>query len=103
MGAERAGLLDDDKRALRLALDNNFVTSSTSLVVTTGQNGTTLASLGDEIVQDFPSRRNYFNSFSAFTPLNSPIPSGGRYNGGGFRGRSRSISRGSGISSRRSS
>ena len=96
--AERAGLLDDDKRALRLALDNNFVTSLTSLVVTTAQNGTTLASLGDEIVQDFPSRRNYFS-----TPLNSPIPSGGRYNGGGFRGRSRSISRGSGISSRRSS
>ena len=62
--AERAGLLDDDKRALRLALDNNFVTSLTSLVVTTAQNGTTLASLGDEIVQDFPSRRNYMSSYS---------------------------------------
>jgi uncharacterized protein YegL len=98
--AERAGLLDDDKRALRLALDNNFVTSLTSLVVTTAQNGTTLASLGDEIVQDFPSRRNYMSSYSGGgyrsaggishvssgsvqsypTVLNSPIPSGGSYN-----------------------
>ena len=53
----RAGFADDETRAVQLALDNNFVTSLTSLVVTTAQNGTTLASLGNEIVQDFPSRR----------------------------------------------
>merc|ERR1712172_300022 len=57
--AERAGLEDDDTRALQLALANNFVTSLTSLVVTTAQNGTTLASLGNEIAPDFPSRRSY--------------------------------------------
>merc|ERR1712212_258740 len=101
--AEREGLLDDDTRALRLALDNNFVTSLTSLVVTTAQNGTTLASLGNEISQDFPSRRSYgygMNSYSGGgfrsggishvsqsasmnpypTVLNSPISSGGSYN-----------------------
>jgi len=119
--AEREGLLDDDKRALRLALDNNFVTSLTSLVVTTAQNGTTLASLGDEIVQDFPSRRNYMSSYSGGgyrsaggishvgsgsmqsypTVLNSPIPSGGRR--GGVRGRSRISVRGSVRGSGRSS
>ena len=57
--AEREGLDDDDSRALQLALANNFVTSLTSLVVTTAQNDTTLASVGDELVQDTPFRRNY--------------------------------------------
>merc|ERR1719220_2849089 len=37
--AERASLEDDDTRALRLALANNFVTSLTSLVVTTARKG----------------------------------------------------------------
>merc|ERR1711970_588344 len=99
--AERAGLEDDDTRALRLALANNFVTSLTSLVVTTAQNGTTLASLGNEIVPDFPFRRSYgsgrsrmaggggsgilkggIRHYSASYPtvLNSPISSGGSYN-----------------------
>jgi len=102
--AERAGLEDDDTRALRLALANNFVTSLTSLVVTTAQNGTTLASLGNEIVPDFPFRRSYgsgrsrmaggggsgilkggishVSHYSASYPtvLNSPISSGGSYN-----------------------
>ena len=57
--AEREGLDDDDSRALQLALANNFVTSLTSLVVTTAQNDTTLASVGDELDQDTPFRRNY--------------------------------------------
>ena len=57
--AEREGLEDDDARALQLALDNNFVTSLTSLVVTTAQNGTTLASLGNDIVEDVPHRRGH--------------------------------------------
>ena len=57
--AEREGLDDDDSRALQLALANNFVTTLTSLVVTTAQNDTTLASVGDELVQDTPFRRNY--------------------------------------------
>merc|ERR1712055_240784 len=57
--AEREGMDDDDSRALQLALANNFVTSLTSLVVTTAQNDTTLASVGDELVQDTPFRRNY--------------------------------------------
>merc|ERR1712004_611828 len=57
--AEREGLDDDNSRALQLALANNFVTSLTSLVVTTAQNDTTLASVGDELVQDTPFRRNY--------------------------------------------
>merc|ERR1711963_1273058 len=102
--AERAGLADDETRALRLALDNNFLTSLTSLVVTTAQNGTTLASLGNEIVQDFPSRRTYGYGTGSYsgdglrssagishvshsapsnpypTVLHSPIPSGGSYN-----------------------
>ena len=104
--AERAGLEDDDTRALQLALANNFVTSLTSLVVTTAQNGTTLASLGNEIVPDFPSRRSYGSGRSrmaggnlgsgirmASAPasyptavhysanvLNSPISSGGSHN-----------------------
>ena len=57
--AGREGLEDDDARALQLALDNNFVTSLTSLVVTTAQNGTTLASLGNDIVEDVPHRRGH--------------------------------------------
>jgi len=96
----RAGFADDETRAVQLALDNNFVTSLTSLVVTTAQNGTTLASLGN----DFPSRRTYgYGSYSGGkggakasggirhvlhsapsnpypTVLNSPIPTGGSYN-----------------------
>jgi len=104
--AEREGLDDDNSRALQLALANNFVTSLTSLVVTTAQNGTTLASVGDEPVQDTPFRRNYgFSGLSlstsmSLTPmstrrislasaspagnsyptvLNSPISSGGNW------------------------
>merc|ERR1711953_151200 len=102
--AEREGLDDDNSRALQLALANNFVTSLTSLVVTTAQNDTTLASVGDELVQDTPFRRNYgFTGLStsmSLTPmstrritlasaspagnsyptvLNSPISSGGNW------------------------
>jgi len=82
--AEREGLADDDTRALRLALDNNFVTSLTSLVVTTAQNGTTLASLGNEIGQDFPSRRSYGYPMSSY--------SGGGFRSGGIRHVSHSAS-----------
>ena len=46
--------VDDETRAVRFVLEINFVSSLTSLFVTTAQNSTTLASLGDEIVQDFP-------------------------------------------------
>merc|ERR1711963_511801 len=99
--AEREGLDDDDSRALQLALANNFVTSLTSLVVTTAQNDTTLASVGDELVQNTPFRRNYvFSGLQSYsgTPrftvglasgppagnsypmvLNSPISSGGNW------------------------
>merc|ERR1712004_133737 len=105
--AEREGLDDDDSRALQLALANNFVTSLTSLVVTTAQNDTTLASVGDELVQDTPFRRNYgfiqatgLSTSMSLTPmstrritlasaspagnsyptvLNSPISSGGNW------------------------
>merc|ERR1711953_397044 len=99
--AEREGLDDDNSRALQLALANNFVTSLTSLVVTTAQNDTTLASVGDELVQDTPFRRNYglpgIKSYSGTprftvglasgppagnsypTVLNSPISSGGNW------------------------
>merc|ERR1719495_194613 len=102
--AEREGLDDDESRALQLALANKFVTSLTSLVVTTTQNDTTLASVGDELVQDTPFRRNYgFTGLStsmSLTPmstrritlasappagnsyptvLNSPISSGGNW------------------------
>merc|ERR550517_724628 len=57
--AEREGLDDDNSRALQLALANNFVTSLTSLVVTTAQNGTTLASLGNDIFEDVPHRHGH--------------------------------------------
>merc|ERR1711962_934386 len=105
--AEREGLDDDNSRALQLALANNFVTSLTSLVVTTAQNDTTLASVGDELVQDTPFRRNYgfiqatgLSTSMSLTPmstrrislasaspagnsyptvLNSPISSGGNW------------------------
>merc|ERR1711963_1066313 len=99
--AEREGLDDDNIRALQLALANNFVTSLTSLVVTTAQNDTTIASVGDELVQDTPFRRNYglpgIKSYSGTprftvglasgppagnsypTVLNSPISSGGNW------------------------
>merc|ERR1711962_1757311 len=99
--AEREGLDDDNIRALQLALANNFVTSLTSLVVTTAQNDTTLASVGDELVQDTPFRKNYglpgIKSYSGTprftvglasgppagnsypTVLNSPISSGGNW------------------------
>merc|ERR1712012_773318 len=100
--AEREGLDDDESRALQLALANNFVTSLTSLVVTTAQNDTTLASVGDELVQNTPFRRNYVfsglqQSYSGTprftvglasgppagnsypTVLNSPISSGGNW------------------------
>merc|ERR1711963_1197128 len=126
--AEREGLDDDNIRALQLALANNFVTSLTSLVVTTAQNDTTIASVGDELVQNTPFRRNYvFSGLQSYsgtprftvglasgppagnsypTVLNSPISSGGNWrqqyrDRQAARGRSRVRGRGGARSSNR--
>ena len=58
----------DEQRALALALENRFVTSLTSLVVTTAQT-TTLASLSDVVDHGMSDR--------TVTVMHSPVPSGG--------------------------
>ena len=61
------GRQSDEQRALALALENRFVTSLTSLVVTTAQT-TTLASLSDVVDQGLSER--------TVTVMHSPVPSG---------------------------
>ena len=64
--ADEVGKESDEERALRLALANNFVTSVTSLVVTSADSGTTLASLGGPEEQDAPDRRA--SGFAGYAP-----------------------------------
>ena len=67
--ASEPGRQSDEQRALALALENRFVTSLTSLVVTTAQT-TTLASLSDVVDHGRPDEPPVITSY--MVPMGRP-------------------------------